>query len=131
MRDSKITVSAAPHIKSREKTAVIMWSVFLALIPAGIWGVYAFGLKALYLIIASVVSAVLAEALFLKIRKQPMAITDGSAALTGLLLAYSIGPRLPIWCVCVGSVFAIIVVKQMFGGLGRNILILPWLAEHF
>ncbi len=121
MPDSKIIVSVSPHITSSEQTSKIMWSVFLALLPAGIWGVYAFGIRALYLIAASISSAVLAEALFLKLRKKPITIMDGSAALTGLLLAYNVSPRLPIWCICVGAVFAIIIGKQIFGGLGRNI----------
>ena len=121
MPDSKIIVSVSPHITSPEQIPKIMWSVFLALLPAGIWGVYAFGIRAFYLIIASISSAILAEALFLKLRKKPITITDGSAALTGLLLAYNVSPRLPIWCICVGAVFAIIIGKQIFGGLGRNI----------
>jgi len=121
MPDSKIIVSVSPHITSPEQTSKIMWSVFLALLPSGIWGVYAFGIRAFYLIIASISSAILAEALFLKLRKKPITITDGSAALTGLLLAYNVSPRLPIWCICVGAVFAIIIGKQIFGGLGRNI----------
>lgn len=121
MPDSEIIVSASPHIRSPEEIPKIMWSVFLALLPAGIWGVYAFGIRALYLIIASILSAISAEALLLKLRKKPIAITDGSAALTGLLLAYNVSPRLPIWCICIGAIFAIIIGKQVFGGLGRNI----------
>lgn len=122
MRDNKIIVSSSPHIRSPEKTTKIMWSVLFVLVPSGIWGVYAYGLGALWLIIASVLSAVLAEATCLKLRKKPLAaIKDGSAALTGLLLAFCVSPRLPIWCICVGSVFAIVIGKQVFGGLGRNI----------
>ncbi|MFH0732165.1 MAG: RnfABCDGE type electron transport complex subunit D [Candidatus Omnitrophota bacterium] len=121
MPDSKIIVSASPHIRDDEHYVKIMWAVFLALLPSGIWGVYAFGFKALSLILASVSCCVLAEALFLKLRRKPIAISDGSAAITGLLLAYNVSPRLPIWCMCVGAVFAIIIGKQVFGGLGRNI----------
>lgn len=121
MPNSKIIVSVSPHITSPEQIPKIMWSVFLALLLAGIWGVYAFGIRAFYLIIASISSAMLAEVLFLKLRKKPITITDGSAALTGLLLAHNVSPRLPIWCICVGAVFAIIIGKQIFGGLGRNI----------
>jgi len=98
-----------------------MWSVVLALMPAGVWGVYAYGFGALYLIMASVISAVLAEALFLRIRNKPIVIYDGSAVLTGILVAYNVSPSLPIWCVCIGSAFGIIIGKQVFGGLGRNI----------
>ena len=121
MRNSEIIVSASPHIRSPEKIPKIMWSVFIALIPSGIWGVYAYGARALYLITASMLSAIIAEALFLKLRGKPVTITDGSAALTGLLLAYNVSPRLPIWCICAGAVFAIVIGKQVFGGLGRNI----------
>ncbi|MFH1868884.1 MAG: RnfABCDGE type electron transport complex subunit D [Candidatus Omnitrophota bacterium] len=114
-------VSSSPHIHSGKSVKRIMWAVFLALVPSGAWGVYCYGLSALYIIIASVITCVLTEALILKLRKRPVTIIDGSAALTGLLLAYNVSPIVPVWMVCVGAVFAIAVVKQAFGGLGRNI----------
>jgi electron transport complex protein RnfD len=116
-----IYVTSSPHIHSGKSIKKIMWSVFAALIPAGLWGIYAYGLRALYLIIASILTCIITEALILKIRKKPIAISDGSAALTGLLLAYNVGPDFPVWTICIGAVFAIAVVKQAFGGLGRNI----------
>jgi Na+-translocating ferredoxin:NAD+ oxidoreductase subunit D len=114
-------VTSSPHIHSGKSIKGVMWAVTLALIPSGIWGVWAFGLRALYLIAASIVSCVVAEALIQKMRKQPVTINDGSAVLTGLLLAYNVSPDLPVWTICIGAVFAIAVVKQAFGGLGRNI----------
>jgi len=116
-----IHVTSSPHIHSGESIKKIMWSVFAALIPAGLWGIYAYGLRALYLIIASILTCVITEALILKLRKKPIAISDGSAALTGLLLAYNVPPNLPVWTICIGAVFAIAIIKQAFGGLGRNI----------
>lgn len=98
-----------------------MWMVFVALIPSGIAGVYAFGLGSLWLIIISILSAVSAEALISLIRRRKITIFDGSAALTGLLLAYNLPGCVPFWIPIVGSFFAIIFAKQVFGGLGRNI----------
>ena len=118
---SMIRVTSSHHIHSKESVKKIMWLVTLALIPSGIWGVCIFGVKALYLIMASVLSCVITEAIILKLRKKPVALNDGSAILTGLLLAYNVPAQLPIWVICVGSVFAIAIAKQVFGGLGRNI----------
>jgi Na+-translocating ferredoxin:NAD+ oxidoreductase subunit D len=114
-------VSPAPHIHSGVSVKGVMWAVTFALIPSGIWGIWAFGLRALYLIAASVISCVVTEALILKLRQKPIAINDGSAVLTGLLLAYNVSPDLPVWVICIGAIFAIAVAKQAFGGLGRNI----------
>jgi len=113
--------TSAPHMHSGESIKKIMWSVFFALIPAGAWGVYCYGLKALYLMAASIISCVLTEAVILKMRKRVVAIDDGSAVLTGLLLAYNVSPDVPIWAICIAGVFAIAIAKQAFGGLGRNI----------
>ena len=122
MSNSKVIVSASPHIRSKDSVKKIMWLVVLALLPSGIWGAYAFGAKALYLMVASILTAVITEAIFLKLRgKSITPIYDGSAVLTGLLLAYNVSPQLPVWCICIGSVFAITIGKQAFGGLGRNI----------
>jgi len=99
-----------------------MWSVFCALIPAGIFAVWAFGISSLFIIVISIVSAMLFEYLIQKfLLKQKSSIHDGSAALTGLLLAYNLSSRVPLWLPVVGTFFAIAVVKQAFGGLGKNI----------
>lgn len=116
-----MNITSSPHIHSGESIKKIMWVVLLTLIPSGVWGVYCYGFKALYLIAASVITCLLTEAIILKLRKQPITINDGSAALTGLLLAYNVTPSLPIWTICIGAVFAIAIGKQVFGGLGRNI----------
>ncbi len=115
-------VSIGPHIKDRSTTKSIMWAVTLALVPAGAAGVFIFGLKALYVIIAAVVAAVATEAAVLAIRKKDLGtLWDGSAVLTGLLLAYNLPPEVPLWLPVAGSVFAIAIGKQVFGGLGHNI----------
>jgi electron transport complex protein RnfD len=99
-----------------------MWSVTFSLIPAGAAGVFIFGLNALLVTAAAVVSAVATEALILAVRKKDIgAIWDGSAVLTGLLLAYNLPPQVPLWMPAAGSFFAIAIGKQVFGGLGHNI----------
>ncbi len=115
-------VAIGPHINDTMTTSRIMWAVTLSLIPAGIAGVYIFGLHALFVTVAAVIAAVLTEALFLYIiKKDVKTVLDGSAALTGLLVAYNIPPEVPLWIPVAGSVFAIAVAKQLFGGLGQNI----------
>lgn len=98
-----------------------MWSVALSLIPAGAAGAYIFGLNALLVIAFSVISAVLFEALVQAFRRIPLTALDGSAVITGLLLAYNLPPGVPLWLPVVGSFFAIAIGKQTFGGLGHNI----------
>lgn len=98
-----------------------MWQVFLSLIPAGAAGVFIFGIYALGLIITSIIACLLTEWLILALRRKQTAILDGSAALTGLLLAYNLPAGVPLWMAVLGSVFAIAIAKQAFGGLGRNI----------
>ncbi|TRZ50198.1 MAG: RnfABCDGE type electron transport complex subunit D [Dehalococcoidia bacterium] len=114
-------ITSSPHIHSGKSVKGVMWAVVLALVPSGLWGIWAFGFNALYLIAASVITCVITEAVILKLRGKPIAINDGSAFLTGLLLAYNVSPDLPIWAICIGAFFAIAVAKQAFGGLGRNI----------
>ncbi len=95
--------------------------VVLSLIPAGIAGVYIFGLGAFQAIILGVVSAVITEMVLQLVTKKKVTILDGSAVLTGLLLAYNLPPNVPFWLTIIGSVFAISIGKQIFGGLGQNI----------
>lgn len=115
-------VSSSPHIRSGENTQTIMRDVIIALIPAGIAGVWAFGMRALVMIAIAVISSILTEAMIQKIRKQKVTITDLSAAVTGLLLAYNLPVAVPLWMPVVGSVIAIGLVKQAFGGLGHNFM---------
>ena len=116
----KLTVSASPHVRSSETTTGIMLDVIIALIPAGIAAVVVFGLKALAVIAVSVITAVLAEFLSRKAMKREQTIGDLSAVVTGLLLAYNLPANIPLWIAALGSIIAIVVVKQMFGGIGQN-----------
>ena len=115
-----MTVSVSPHIKTNADTRRIMADVLIALAPAAIAGVVIFGLRALAVLLVSVASAVLAEFLFNLICRRPNTVGDRSAAVTGLLLGMNVPANLPIWQAAVGSVFAIIIVKCLFGGIGKN-----------
>ncbi len=117
----KLFVSASPHVVKNESIATIMWTVNIALLPAGVIGIYIFGFYSFWLIFVSIVSAVLTEWLIQKARRQKVTVSDGSAFMTGLLLAYNLPPHCPLWIGVIGSFFAIAVAKQAFGGLGRNI----------
>ncbi|MBR6743270.1 MAG: RnfABCDGE type electron transport complex subunit D [Clostridia bacterium] len=117
---SKLTLSVSPHIRSRLTTGGIMLDVVIALIPALIAGTVIFGLRALVLTAVCVASCMLAEFLFEFILKKPLTINDLSAVVTGMLLAFNLPVTIPFWQAVLGSVIAIIVVKQLFGGLGLN-----------
>lgn len=115
-----LTVSSSPHIKRPDTTRGIMSDVVIALAPAATYGCILFGLRALAVLIICVGVAVLSEFLWNKALKKPNTIKDMSAVVTGLLLGMNLPPTLPLWQAAIGSVAAIIVVKQMFGGLGHN-----------
>lgn len=115
-----LTVSSSPHIKRPDTTRGIMSDVVIALAPAATYGCILFGLRALAVLITSVGVAVLSEFLWNKALKKPNTIKDMSAVVTGLLLGMNLPPTLPLWQAAIGSAAAIIVVKQMFGGLGHN-----------
>ena len=116
-----LTVSSSPHIKRPDTTRGIMSDVVIALAPAATYGCILFGLRSLAVLITSVGVAVLSEFLWNKALKKPNTIKDMSAVVTGLLLGMNLPPTLPLWQAAIGSVAAIIVVKQMFGGLGHNL----------
>ena len=118
--EEKLVVSSSPHIRSKETTADIMYNVVLALLPASLAGIYYFGSQGLVLIISCVLAAVVMEMLFQKVRGVTITITDGSAVVTGLLLALVLPPGVPIWMAVLGSVIAIGLGKHIFGGLGDN-----------
>ncbi|HDR90982.1 MAG TPA: electron transporter RnfD, partial [candidate division Zixibacteria bacterium] len=120
MTDTKFIVSSSPHLQGKHTTSNIMWNVVLALIPAWIFGIYVFGARALWLTIIAIATAALTEAAIQKIRKVPITITDGSAVITGMLLAFNVPPGVPWWIVAIGSIVAIAIGKQVFGGLGYN-----------
>ena len=122
MPSNNLTVTPSPHIKSPLSAKKIMYLVILSLLPAGIAGIYIFGLCSLKVMLISIISCVISEAVFLKLRnRDPKAILDGSAILTGLLLAYNMPPEIPFWIPIVGGVVSIVLGKQIFGGLGHNI----------
>ncbi|OGG04444.1 MAG: hypothetical protein A3F83_04560 [Candidatus Glassbacteria bacterium RIFCSPLOWO2_12_FULL_58_11] len=114
-------VSSSPHIYTRESVQRIMLTVVIALLPAALGAVYLFGTRALILILVAVATAVGAEALCQKIRGVPVTIRDYSAVVTGILLAFNLPANAPWWMAVIGSVFAIAIVKQLFGGIGYNI----------
>ncbi len=115
-------VSSNPHIRSKATTAGIMGAVVLALMPATLFGVYNFGLHALIVILVTVASTVLTEYIYELLMKKPVTVWDLSAVVTGLLLALNLPPNAPLWLGAVGGVFAILVVKMLFGGLGQNFM---------
>jgi len=119
--EPNLIVSSSPHIRSDESIPRIMWTVVLALLPGGVLGVAFFGSSALMVICLAVASAVATEAAIQTLAKQRLTASDGSAFLSGLLLAYVLPPNVPWYVPVVGGVFAIAVVKQAFGGLGNNI----------
>jgi|LSQX01.1.fsa_nt_gb electron transport complex protein RnfD len=114
--------TSSPHIRAPETTTSVMRDVLIALVPTTAVGLYNFGLNAGLLTILCLASCVLFEALFQKMRKQPVTIGDLSAAVTGLILALNLPSNAPLWIAPIGSFFAIIVVKQLFGGLGQNFM---------
>lgn len=120
--DSKLHISVSPHIRAKRSTRDIMLDVIIALLPATIAGVIFFGIPALTLIIACVASAVLSEAVFYLVLKRELPIGDLSAVVTGLLLALNLSANIPVWQAIIGSVFAIIIVKCFFGGIGCNVV---------
>lgn len=120
MSEKMLTVSSSPHVRGKQTTKSIMTDVLIALLPATAVGIYVFGLKAAVLVVVGVASAVLAEFACQKIMGKPVTITDMSAAVTGLLLALNVPVNCPWWVLMIGCFFAIIAVKQIFGGLGCN-----------
>ena len=115
-------VSSAPHVRAKDSTSRIMLYVILALLPASIFGIYNFGYKALILLFVTILSCVASEWIFNIIVHKKNTINDLSAVVTGLLLALNLPVSLPWWEAVIGSAFAIIVVKCLFGGLGQNFM---------
>lgn len=115
-------VSSNPHIRSKATTGSIMLAVVTALLPAAGFGIYNFGLDALILILVTVASAVLTEYVYEKLMHKKITVSDFSAVVTGLLLALNLPASAPWWIGVIGGVFAILVVKMLFGGLGQNFM---------
>ena len=116
-----LLLGSSPHIASPVKSSMMMGSMLIALAPVSIFGVIIFGLPALLNIIVAVVSAVAGEALFRLVTRQPVRVKDLSAVVSGLLLALIIPPSMPYWMTALGAVFAVVVAKEFFGGLGANV----------
>lgn len=117
-----LNVSASPHVRSKVSTKTIMRDVAIALLPATAFGIYNFGIEALLIILAAVSSAILTEYVYEKAMNLPITTGDYSALVTGLLLGLNLPSGVPIWMPILGSVFAILIVKQLFGGLGQNFM---------
>lgn len=115
-------VSVSPHIRDKSSTRKIMIDVCIALVPTLAFGVWHFGINALFVILSSVLSCVVSEAVFELIVKKPITVFDFSAVVTGLILALNMPPNIAWWVPAIGGVFAIVIVKLLFGGIGQNIM---------
>ncbi len=120
MEDLKLIVAPSPHIRDTDTTEKAMFAVLIALIPVVVAAFYFFGLDAVRLVLLGGAAAVATEAIFQRLRKQPIRVGDGSALVTGVFVGLIVPPSLPSWMVILGSVFAIAIGKQVFGGLGQN-----------
>ena len=117
-----LKVSSSPHVRDGVTTQRLMFDVVIAMIPASVYGVWQFGMNALLVLIATVIASVAAEYLYEKLMHKPITISDGSAVVTGMILALNMPPEIPVWIPVLGAFFAIIVVKQLYGGLGQNFM---------
>jgi electron transport complex protein RnfD len=120
-KEHQLIISVSPHVRSEETTSRIMWSVSASLLPATITSAYFFGPQAVFTIILCIIAAVFSEYAFQKALKKKPSISDGSAFLTGLLLGMNLPPSVPFYIPIVGSFVAVIITKQLFGGLGFNV----------
>ena len=115
-------VSSSPHVRCKDTTQNLMLDVVIAMLPAAAFGVYRFGLYSLAVILATVAACVASEYVYEKFMGKPITVSDCSAVVTGMILALNMPPEIPIWIPMLGGVFAIIVVKQLYGGLGQNFM---------
>ncbi|MEW6115794.1 MAG: RnfABCDGE type electron transport complex subunit D [Nitrospirota bacterium] len=120
-KEHQLIVSVSPHVKSEETTSRIMWSVSASLLPAAIMGAYFFGPKAMITLALSIISAALFEYAYQKALHRKIMINDGSAVLTGLLLGMNLPASVPFYIPIIGSFVAVVITKQLFGGLGFNV----------
>ena len=116
----KLIATSNPHIRAHETTRSIMLDVIIAMLPALIWGVINWGINVLLLTVVSVVGCMFWEWLYRKVMKKPQSVGDLSCVVTGMLLAFVCPPSIPWWMLIIGDFFAIVVVKQLFGGIGKN-----------
>lgn len=122
MDNKMLNVSSSPHVRDKSSTTKIMLDVCLALLPACAFGIYNFGVRALAVLAVAVVTCVLSELIYEYFMHKPITIGDLSAVVTGLLIGMNMPHTIPLWMVVLGSAFAIIIVKQLFGGLGQNFM---------
>lgn len=115
-------VSSSPHVRCKDTTQNLMLDVVIAMLPAAAFGVYRFGVYALVVILATVAACVASEYIWQKLMHKPITVNDCSAVVTGMILALNMPPEIPVWIPMLGGVFAIIVVKQLYGGLGHNFM---------
>lgn len=117
-----LNVSSSPHVRSRETTHSIMLDVAIAMLPATAFGVYHFGFHAFAVLVVTIAACILSEYVYEKCMKLPNTVGDCSALVTGMILGLNMPPEIPLWIPALGGVFAIIVVKQLYGGLGQNFM---------
>jgi len=117
----RLSVGVSPHIRAGDSVERIMWTVVVCLIPPLIWSIFLFGIRSLLITLVCVLGCVATEWITQKALKRPITVKDGSAVITGILLAYTIPPGVPIWTPILGCVVAIYIAKQLMGGLGYNI----------
>ncbi len=117
-----LNVSTSPHVRSSASTSSIMCDVLIAMAPAALFGIYQFGFRAFLIIVICVATAMLTEYIYEKAMKKPITIMDYSAAVTGLILALNMPAYIDLWIPALGSIFAILIVKQLYGGLGQNFM---------
>jgi Na+-translocating ferredoxin:NAD+ oxidoreductase subunit D len=115
-------VSSSPHVRDHSSTESIMRDVCIAMLPMSAYGVIHFGLHSLLVLVLTVAACVAAEYIYETLMKRPVTITDFSAVVTGMILALNMPPQVPVWMPMLGGVFAIVVVKQLYGGLGQNFM---------
>ena len=117
-----LTVSASPHVRAEASSRSLMLTVLIALLPALVWAIYIYGFRPLIVTLLSVITCVASEFLYQKLMKKRITVSDLSAAVTGVILAFNLPPTIPYYLVIFGGIFAIVVVKQLFGGIGKNFL---------
>ncbi len=122
MSENKLKMSSSPHIRSKDTSGKIMLYVTIALLPASAFGIWNFGLSALVMLICTTASSVLTEYIYEKLMHKKITVDDFSAVVTGLLLGLNMPASAPWWMGVIGGIFAILIVKQLFGGLGQNIM---------
>jgi len=117
---NNLQITSSPHFRATQTTRVLMQDVLIALCPALIASIYWFGLKALIMVAVCIAACVVSEYLYRRLMHLPGTVTDLSAAVTGMLLAFNLPPTMPLWMAVIGCFIAVVIVKQLFGGIGKN-----------